>query len=94
MKLNTKKQIIFNGGKMENDIIEMDYIRYKVYEEEYDNEVYICIDIWDKKTKKATGFKISTDELDILNISEDSFRMINRSYMLLFNRLRYDGDME
>lgn len=76
------------------ELIEMDYICCKVYEEEYANAVYICIDIWDKKTKKATGFKISTDELDILNISKDSFRMINRSYMLLFNRLRYDGDVE
>lgn len=90
MRLNTKKQIISNGGKMENNVIEMDYICYKVYKEEHD----ICIDIWNKKTKKATGFKISTDELDILNISEDSFRMINRSYMRLFNRLCYDGDME
>ena len=67
---------------------------YKIYEEKYDNEVYTCVDIWDKKTKKATGFKISTSELDILNISKDSFKMINRSYMLLFNRLRYNGDVE
>lgn len=78
---------------MTNDIIEMDYICYKVYEEEYGNEVYyMCIEVWDKKTKKATGFKISTDELDMLNISKDSLRMINDSYMRLFNRLRYDGD--
>ena len=79
--------------KIDNDIIEMDYIRYKIYKKEYDNEqVDICVDIWDKKTGKATGFKISTDELDILNISEDSFRLLNRSYMRLFNRLCYDGD--
>lgn len=79
---------------MENDIIEMDYICYKIYKKEYDNEIYICVDMWDKKTKKATGFKISTYELNTLNMSEDSFRFINRSYMRLFNRLCYDGDME
>lgn len=75
---------------MENDIIEMDCIRYKIYEEEHD----ICVDIWDKKTGKATGFKIPIDELNILDISKDSFRLLNRSYMQLFNRLCYDGDME
>ena len=79
-----------DSGKIENDIIEMDYICYKIYEEEHD----ICVDIWDKKTGKATGFKISIDELNVLNISKDSFRLINRSYMRLFNRLRYDGDVE
>lgn len=72
----------------------MDYICYKFYEEEHDNEVYICIDILDRETKKAAGLKISTYELDILNISKDSFRSINRSYMLLFNTLHYNGDVE
>ena len=72
----------------------LDYICYKIYKKEYDNEIYICVDMWDKKTKKATGFKISTYELNTLNMSEDSFRFINRSYMRLFNRLCYDGDVE
>lgn len=53
---------------MMNDIIEMDYISYKIYKEEHDNDTYICVDIWDKKTKNATGLRISTDELDIFNI--------------------------
>lgn len=75
---------------MMTDIIEMDYICYKIYKEECDGEKYVCVDIWDKKTKKATGFKISLYELNMLNMSEDSFKIINRSYMRLFNRLFYD----
>lgn len=41
MKLNIKKQIIFNGGKMENDIIEIDKCE-DCYKQEY-------IDKYDEK---------------------------------------------
>ena len=77
---------------MNEDRIKLKAIDYKIYTSFDDYGKYIGVDIWDKNNDLGTGLKVSTEELEMFDISEGGFRELTTDHMYLIDRLLHRRD--